>query len=116
MYQFAYSAICEELSAPLSMPQQRSRLPDAIELIEAADKARYASHVQLQLLSDFRRLWLSITDDLIQEGRDLPPESRASVHRAASSILEEIERRRFSRDNLPTARAETTAPAPGMLL
>ncbi len=85
-------------------------------MIEAADKARYASHVQLQLLSDFRRLWLSIAGDLIHEGRDLPPESRASVHKAANSILEEIERRRFSKDGVPKAFAEATAAAAGMLL
>jgi flagellar biosynthesis regulator FlaF len=118
MYQFAYSAICEELPAPSNQPQRRAKLPDAIELIEAADKARYASHVQLQLLSDFRRLWLSIADDLIHEGRSLPPESQASVHKAASSILEEIERRRFSKEKESVAKiyAEATAPAQGMLL
>ena len=96
MYQFAYSAICEELPAPSSAPPRSQRLPDAIELIEAADRVRPASHVQLQLLSDFRRLWLSIANDLIQDGQDLSPESRANVHRDASRILEEIERRRFS--------------------
>ena len=116
MYQFAYSAICEELPDASSLPRRRPKLPDAIELIEAADKARYASHVQLQLLSDFRRLWLSIADDLVHEGRDLPPESRASVHKAASSVLEEIERRRFSKDGAVMARPEAAAPFQGMLL
>ena len=116
MYQFAYSAICEESPDPSSLPRQRSKLPDAIELLEAADKARYASHVRLQLLSDFRRLWLSIAEDLVHEGRDLPPESRASVHKAASSVLEEIERRRFSRDSAAMARPEAAALVQGMLL
>jgi flagellar biosynthesis regulator FlaF len=108
MYQFAYSAICEELPAPASQPLQSQRLPDAIELIEAADKARPASHVQLQLLSDFRRLWLSIANDLIQDGQNLPPESGVNVHRDAARVLEEIERRRFS----PGSEAKDRADAP----
>jgi flagellar biosynthesis regulator FlaF len=116
MYQFAYSAICEELAGQPNLPPQRAKLPDAMELIEAADKARYASHVQLQLLSDFRRLWLSIADDLVQEGRDLPPEARAGVSKAASSVLEEIERRRFSRDCPAPVRVEAAALMQGMLL
>ncbi len=98
MYQFAYSAICEELPAPASAPVQSQKLPYAIELIEAADKARPASHEQLQLLSEFRRLWLSIANDLIGAGEDLPAESRASVHKAANCVLAEIERRRFSKE------------------
>jgi len=114
MYQFAYSAICEELPAPTILPMHSQRLPDAIELIEAADKARPASHVQLQLLSDFRRLWLSIANDLILDGQDLTPESRANMHRDAARVLEEIERRRFSSGG--TARDEAGAPAPADLL
>ncbi len=114
MYQFAYSAICEELPAPLSAALQSQRLPDAIELIEAADKARPASHVQLQLLSDFRRLWLSIANDLIQDRHGLSPETRANVHRDANRILEEIERRRFSPGSAasvrPSASAQTDLP------
>jgi flagellar biosynthesis regulator FlaF len=109
MYQFAYSAICEELPAASSAPLQSQRLPDAIELIEAADRARSASHVRLQLLSDFRRLWLSIANDLIQDGQDLSPESRANVRRDASRILEEIERRRFSGEAAAKARPDAGA-------
>jgi flagellar biosynthesis regulator FlaF len=110
MYQFAYSAICEELPAASSAPLQSQRLPDAIELIEAADRVRSASpHVQLQLLSDFRRLWLSIANDLIQDGQDLSPESRANVRSDASRILEEIERRRFSGEAAARARPNTGA-------
>jgi flagellar biosynthesis regulator FlaF len=116
MYQFAYSAICEELPAPSSLPQPNRKLPDAIELIEAADKARHASHVQLQLLSDFRRLWLSIANDFIHESPDLPPESRASMHKAASTVLEEIERRRFSRDTVQRDWMDAAAPAADLLL
>ncbi len=116
MYQFAYSAICEELPAPSSLPLRGQKLPDAIELIEAADKACPASHVQLQLLSDFRRLWLSIANDLIQDGQDLPPESRASMHSAASSVLEEIERRRFSRDGVPRGWPDAAGARQDLLL
>ena len=109
MYQFAYSAICEELPAPTSAPPRSQRLPDAIELIEAADKVRPASHVQLQLLSDFRRLWLSIANDLIQDGQGLSLESRANVQRDASRILEEIERRRFSGEAVARTRPSASA-------
>ncbi len=115
MYQFAYSAVCEELPAPSRLPLQSQKLPNAIELIEAADRARPASHVRLQLLSDFRRLWLSIANDLISAGKDLPPESRANMHKAANRVLEEIERRRFSRDSVPKRRPEATA-VPDLLL
>jgi flagellar biosynthesis regulator FlaF len=115
MYQFAYSAICEELPAPASPPLQSQRLPDAIELIEAADRARPASPVQLQLLSDFRRLWLSIANDLIRNGHDLTPESRANVRRDATRVLEEIERRRFSSSSAVREKADAPA-AVDMLL
>ena len=116
MYQFAYSAICEELPAPSSQLLQRQKLPDAIELIEAADKARPESHVQLQLLSDFRRLWLSIANDLVREGTDLAPESRENVHKAANHVLEEIERRRFSRNGVSRGLPAATVPSQDLLL
>ena len=96
MYQFAYSAICEELPALSSAPPRSKRLPDAIELIEAADKSvprRMCSCSCCRISAGF---WLSIANDLIQGGQDLSPESRAAVHRDASRVLEEIERRRFS--------------------
>jgi flagellar biosynthesis regulator FlaF len=109
MYQFAYSAICEELPGASSARSQSQRLPDAIELIEAAERVRSASHVQLQLLSDFRRLWLSIANDLIHDGQNLPPESRANVRRDANRILEEIERRRFSGEAAARARPNAGA-------
>ncbi len=96
MYQFAYSAICEELPAPASLPSHCHSLPDAIELIDAADRARPASYEQLQVLSDFRRLWLAIANGLLlRASHELPPESRADMLSAAKSVLEEIERRRF---------------------
>lgn len=95
MYQFAYSAICEELPAAVNLPATLETLPDAIELIEAADKARPASHEQLQLLSEFRRLWLAIATDLMRASQDLPADSQANMLSATHGVLEEIERRRF---------------------
>ncbi len=108
MYQFAYSAICEELPAPASLPSHCQNLPDAIELIEAADRARPASYEQLQVLSDFRRLWLAIANGLLLgAGCELPPEWRADLLAAAKDILEEIERRRFKKASAPSrARAD----------
>jgi flagellar biosynthesis regulator FlaF len=95
MYQFAYSAICQELPATAGPASSYETLPDAIELIEAAGKARPASHEQLQLLSEFRRLWLAISTDLIRASQDLPGVSQADMLSAAHGVLEEIERRRF---------------------
>ncbi len=97
MYQFAYSAICEELPARSTPPCHYRKLSDAIELIEAADKARASSPEQLQLLSDFRRLWLAIANDLLRAGLELSSESQANVLSAANGVLAEIERRRFNK-------------------
>ncbi len=104
MYQFAYSAICEELPAPSTLPCQFNKLSDAIELIDAADKARASSAEQLQLLSDFRRLWLAISNDLLRAGLELSADSQANVLLAANGVLEEIERRRFKKAGPPRAR------------
>lgn len=110
MYQFAYSAICEELPAPASLPSHRHTLPDAIELIEAADRARPASYEQLQVLSDFRRLWLGIANGLLlRAGHELPAESQAAILSAAKDVLEEIERRRFKKAGVH-GRARADAP------
>ncbi|MGO8952533.1 MAG: flagellar biosynthesis regulator FlaF [Rhodomicrobium sp.] len=109
MYQFAYSAICEELPAPASPPSHYHMLPDAVELLEAADRARPASHEQLQLLSDFRRLWLAIANDLIHACHELPAESQTSMLSAANGVLEEIERRRFKGARAARGRAKTLA-------
>ncbi len=114
MYQFAYSAICEELPASAGSSPRHHKLPDAVELIEAADRARPASHEQLQLLSDFRRLWLAIANDLICACHELPAESQANVLSAANGVLEEIERRRFKGGH--AARGHTRTPASELLL
>ena len=98
MYQFAYSAISEELPAPASLPSLCQSLPDAIELIEAADRARPASYEQLQLLSDFRTLWLGIARSLLlPAGYDFQQGSQEDMASATKGVLEEIERRRFKK-------------------
>ena len=116
MYQFAYSAICEELPAPASEPVQSQKLPDAIELIEAADKARPTSHVQFQLLSDFRRLWLSIANDLVGEGQDSPPNRGRACTQGREHVLAEIERRRFSEEGSQGACLRQTVASRDLLL
>jgi flagellar biosynthesis regulator FlaF len=91
MYQFAYVAICEEPSSPL--PHGSKKLSIAMELIEAAAEARYPSPF-LQVLSDFRGLWLSILEDLSRE--DPSAESTgATMLDMANSVLREIELHRF---------------------
>jgi hypothetical protein len=94
MYQFAYSEICEELPSP-STPKPR-RLSDAIELIEAAQGAPSASHELLGVLSDFRKLWLSIVEDFpacAHEKIDCSPPAPG----LAEGVLQEIERCRFQK-------------------
>jgi flagellar biosynthesis regulator FlaF len=110
MYQFAYSAICEEFPAPSSTPSNYFRLPDAVELIEAAGKARPASAEQLQLLSDFRKLWLAVSNDLIRGGHGLSPEVHTVMLSATHSVLEEIERCRFKKPVPPRTLAAAQAP------
>jgi hypothetical protein len=92
MYQFAYSEICEELPSQ-STPKPR-RLSEALELIEAAQGAPSASHELLGVLSDFRKLWLSIVEDLpacAHEAVDCAPPAPGLTE----GVLQEIERCRF---------------------
>jgi flagellar biosynthesis regulator FlaF len=96
MYQFAYSTTFEEPPSR-SLPQQTRKLLDAIELIEAVEEARFPAHELLQILSDFRQLWLSIVEDLSHEAGDLPNASQANVQGVAYGVLQEIERQRFQR-------------------
>jgi flagellar biosynthesis regulator FlaF len=92
MYQFPYSEICDEL--PSQSPPKPRRLSDALELIEAAQCVPAASHEWLGVLSDFRKLWLSIAEDF-------PAAAPGKVEHAppagslAEGILREIERCRF---------------------
>jgi flagellar biosynthesis regulator FlaF len=95
MYQFAYSAIVEELPPPPQLPHNR-KIADAIELFDAAGFDSFAPHERLQLLSDFRRLWLSIANDVFRgSGQDESP-ALLALAAAARKILEDIETRRFA--------------------
>ena len=97
MYQFDYSEICEE-SPSQNVPKNR-RLSDAIELIEAVQAAPSRSHEWLGVLSDFRRLWLTIVEDLPlgnHEGAD----GRPQIVRLTDGVLEEIERCRFNKPEM----------------
>jgi flagellar biosynthesis regulator FlaF len=105
MYQFAYSEICEELP-PQSIPQPR-RLSHALELIEAAQGVPSASHELLGVLSDFRKLWLMIVDDVSSSIHDKLDEAKP-VPALADGILQEIERCRFHK-------LESAAPLGKML-
>lgn len=91
MYQFAYSEICEELPSQ-NVPKTR-RLSDAIELIEAVQASPSRSHEWLGVLSDFRKLWLMIVEDL-------PAGNHDGAVRLADGVLQEIERCRFHKPEI----------------
>ncbi len=91
MYQFAYSEICEELPSQ-NVPKTR-RLSDAIELIEAVQASPPRSHEWLGVLSDFRKLWLTIVEDL-------PAGHHDGVVRLTDGVLQEIERCRFHKPEI----------------
>ncbi len=96
MYQFDYSEICEE-SPSQNVPKNR-RLSDAIELIEAVQAAPSRSHEWLAVLSDFRKLWLTIVEDLPsgnRDGADVKPQIVLT-----DGVLEEIERCRFNKPEM----------------
>lgn len=94
MYEFAYSEIYED--SPSQDVSQMRRLSDAIELIEAAQAASARSHEWHGVLSDFRRLWLMILEELPASS---PEASGPYSHilRLADGVLQEIERRRFQK-------------------
>jgi flagellar biosynthesis regulator FlaF len=95
MYQFAYSAIIEEPPPPLQLPDNR-KIADAIELFDAAGFDTFAPHERLQLLSDFRRLWLSIANDTFHGSRQAGSPGLLELAAAARNVLEDIEIRRFA--------------------
>ncbi len=99
MYQFAYSEICEELP-PQSIPQPR-RLSHALELIEAVQGVPSTSHELLGVLSDFRKLWLMIVDDVSAGVQDKVDEAKP-VPALADGVLQEIERCRFHKSEAIT--------------
>ncbi len=96
MYQFPYSEICEE--PPLPATPKPRRLPDAIELIEAAERVPSSSHELLGVLSDFRRLWLLIVEDFPSCGHDAHGDARLRILGLADCVLQEIERCRFDKN------------------
>ncbi len=97
MYQFAYSEICEEL--PSQNVSTARRLSDAIELIEAAQGAPSSSHEWLGVLSDFRKLWLTIVEDLPVCGQETPAD-QPEIQKIANGVLQEIERCRFNKPEM----------------
>ncbi len=98
MFEFAYSEICEELPSQV-IPKPR-RLPDAIELIEAVQGARSPSHETLGVLSEFRRLWLTIVEDFPLYSQDVSVQSRHIILSVADGVLQEIERCRFHKPEM----------------
>ncbi len=95
MYQFDYAEVCEELSSE-SIPKPR-RLADAIELMEAAQAAPSSSHELLGVLSDFRRLWLTILEDMPPCSQDMTANTKPHISDLAGGVLQEIERCRFQK-------------------
>ena len=93
MYQFAYSEVCEELPSE-SIPKPR-QLAEAIELIEAVQGAPSTSHELLGVLSDFRRLWLLIVEDIPSFTQDAAAVAKPQIDGLSDGILREIERCRF---------------------
>jgi flagellar biosynthesis regulator FlaF len=101
MYQFPYSAIFEE-SLP-SVPSRVNLLSNASELFGASERSSFQPFERLQLLSDFRRLWLTIADDLHHTSEELPEAQKIRFPAAMHSVLQEIERRRFRTPALSAA-------------
>ncbi len=97
MYQFAYSEICEELPSQ-NVPKTR-RLSDAIELIEAVQAAPSRPHEWLGVLSDFRKLWLMIVEDLPSGNQDAA-DAQPQIPPFADGVLQEIERCRFHKPEM----------------
>jgi flagellar biosynthesis regulator FlaF len=107
MYQFPYSTIFDEPPAPV--PSRSRLISNAIELFGASGRASFRPFEQRQLLSDFRRLWLSIADDLQRSSKELPKAQQAQFLTDTQSVLQEIERRRFKTPAGSAARSKTRA-------
>jgi flagellar biosynthesis regulator FlaF len=104
MYEFLYSSIFEEPPAPV--PSRSRLISNAIELFGAAGRPTLRPFERIQLLSDFRRLWLLIADDLSRASKDLPKAQQAGFLADVHRVLQEIERRRFKTPARSTARLE----------
>ncbi|MBT3071685.1 hypothetical protein KKP04_12510 [Rhodomicrobium sp. Az07] len=90
MYQFSYSFICEE-QASQDVPTAR-RLADALELFDITNGADTPLHHRQEALSEFRRIWISVADNVAEAD-----DARHDAAEVRSAVLEEVERRRFSR-------------------
>jgi flagellar biosynthesis regulator FlaF len=104
MYQFPYSANFEEPRAPV--PSRSRLISNAIELFGASGRSSLQPFEQRQLLSDFRRLWLLIADDLHRASKELPTAQQAEFLGDMNCVLQEIERRRFKPSARSAARPE----------
>ena len=104
MYEFPYSATFEE--APAALPCGSRLISNAIELFGASAHSRFQPSEQLQLLSDFRRLWLLIADDFGRASGELAGMAQAGFPAAVQSVLQEIEHRRFKTSARSAARAQ----------
>jgi flagellar biosynthesis regulator FlaF len=109
MYQFPYSKIFEEPAAPV--PSRNRLISNAIELFTASGQPAFQPFERLQLLSDFRRVWLVITDDLRPTAGELPKAQQAGFLADMDSVLQEIERRRF-KTHAQSAAKPGIAPEP----
>jgi len=89
MYQFAYSYVCDELTSH-DVPTAR-RLADAVELLDALDERDVPLHYRHEALSEFRKIWVAVADDLPGEQASRDPSQ------FKNDVLQEIERRRFRR-------------------
>jgi flagellar biosynthesis regulator FlaF len=101
MYQFPYSEIWEELPPRTVGPHARN-LSDAIELINVPESA--PSHQQQEVLSNFRRLWLLILEDVSRTSLDLPAHAQEKLLNIGNQVLNEIEQRRFRKSKLADKR------------
>ena len=97
MYQFAYSEICDEL--PSQSISKLHTLSDAMELIEAAQGVAPSSHEWFGVLSDFRRLWLMIVEELPACGHSAGASTHPGIVYLAYGVLQEIERCRFRKND-----------------
>jgi flagellar biosynthesis regulator FlaF len=94
MYQFQYTAIVDDSQAPTA--GLNCRLVDASELFEAAESAPLSPYERLQILSDFRKLWLRAGDEFQREFSDLPEATRVKALMGTQGVLREIEHLRFN--------------------
>jgi len=94
MYQFAYPALADELlpHPPLSYSEKLSL---ALELLDFAGKTKGARHERLWALSGFRRLWMSIANDLAHSSGAPDGVAPPALLALSQAVMEEIDGRRM---------------------